>query len=135
MSIEPSHLLIVLYLVFLEGLLSFDNALALAALVSKRLTDPKDQRHALLWGMWGAYIFRIGMILLGLRVMDYCVACDWGFLRERHWGTFNVYPVRLVAALYLIWLAITELWPEKDPVRHMGEEFFNAQASEKDTRL
>ena len=33
---------IIVQLVILEGLLSFDNALALAALVKTRLTDPDD---------------------------------------------------------------------------------------------
>lgn len=113
MSLEPNSILIVLYLVFLEGLLSFDNALALAALVHKRLPNLMDQRHALLWGMWGAYVFRIGMILLGLKVMDFYFECEWFMVKDRHWGRMNIYPVRLVAALYLIWLAISELVPEK----------------------
>lgn len=82
-------------LVILEGLLSFDNALALAATVKTRLTDPLDQKHALRYGIWGAYIFRILVIFLGVTLMK----IEW---------------VKAAAAGYLIWLAVSELWPKSE---------------------
>ncbi|HEY9709481.1 MAG TPA: hypothetical protein V6D48_14855 [Oculatellaceae cyanobacterium] len=51
-----------LILVFLEAVLSADNALALAAL-SQGLEDPKLQRQALNVGLVIAYVLRIGLIL------------------------------------------------------------------------
>ena len=55
-AVTPGDLVIVLQLIILEGLLSFDNALALAALVSRRLTDEADRKKALTWGIWGAFV-------------------------------------------------------------------------------
>lgn len=81
---------LVFQLAILEGLLSFDNALALAALVSNRLKNPIDRRHALLWGIWGAYITRIGVVFIGVWLM----ANPW---------------IKFVAGAYLLWLAASEL--------------------------
>ena len=89
-----SGLLSVLYLVILEGVLSVDNALALAALVRGRLKDPKDQEHALHYGIIGAYIFRIIVIFAGVWLMSH----EW---------------VKWAAAIYLIYLATTELFFKK----------------------
>lgn len=86
------HIVTILYLIVIEGLLSFDNALALAALVKKRLPNPVDQKHALTWGIWGAYIFRTIVIFAGVWLMQH----DW---------------IKVAAGAYLIFLAIKELWP------------------------
>ncbi len=52
----------VLMLVLLEGLLSADNALVLAVMVRHL---PKDQqKRALRYGIWGAFVFRLIAILL-----------------------------------------------------------------------
>jgi len=82
---------IVIQLVILEGLLSFDNALALAALVSKRLSTAADRRRALTWGIWGAYGFRTIVIFIGTWLM----ANPW---------------VKVLAGAYLVWLAVGELF-------------------------
>jgi YkoY family integral membrane protein len=82
---------IVIQLVILEGLLSFDNALALAALVSKRLSTSRDRRRALTWGIWGAYGFRTIVIFIG----TWLLANAW---------------VKVIAGAYLIWLAVGELF-------------------------
>jgi YkoY family integral membrane protein len=82
---------VVLQLVILEGLLSFDNALALAALVEKRLKDPADRKRALTWGIWGAYLFRTIVIFIGVWLM----ANPW---------------IRVAAGLYLVWIAFDELY-------------------------
>lgn len=86
-----THIIIVLELAIIEGLLSFDNALALAALVKKKLKNPEQQKKALLWGIWGAYIMRTATILLGVFLMKY----EW---------------VKASAGIYLVYLAVHELF-------------------------
>lgn len=93
-AITPTSVGMVLQLAILEGLLSFDNALALAALVSARLAHPEDRRHALLWGIWGAYVIRVGIVFIGVWLMEH----EW---------------IKLLAGLYLVWLAINELLLKK----------------------
>lgn len=90
LSQMATHLFTVLYLVLIEALLSFDNALALAALVNKRLKDPVQRKKALTYGIWGAYAFRTVVIFAGVWLMQH----DW---------------VKLVAGGYLIILAVKEL--------------------------
>src|SRR5439155_10457743 len=56
MGIVPLIVITVLWLVFLEGLLSADNALVLAMMVRHL---PKDeQKRALRYGIWAAFVFR-----------------------------------------------------------------------------
>jgi YkoY family integral membrane protein len=75
----------VLTLVFLEGLLSADNALVLAVMVRHL---PKDQqKRALRYGIWGAFVFRLIAILLASKLLDY-----WHF--------------KVVGGLYLLYLAV-----------------------------
>ena len=93
--VTASDLLAILYLVFLEGVLSVDNALALAALVRGRLSNPKDRKKALKYGIIGAYVFRVVVIFAGVWLM----AHEW---------------VKWIAAGYLIYLAVKELFFKKD---------------------
>ena len=72
-------------------MLSFDNALALAAMVKTKLLNPHDQKKALIWGIWGSYIFRTIMIFIGVWII------------QNQW-------VKLIAGSYLIWMAISELF-------------------------
>lgn len=85
----------IVQLAILEGLLSFDNALALAALVTGRLKHPLDRKHALIWGIWGAYVLRVGIVFIGV------------WLMEHSW-------IKFAAGLYLIWLAVNELFLKKE---------------------
>ncbi|MEN9529061.1 MAG: hypothetical protein RI932_934 [Pseudomonadota bacterium] len=94
-NVSGQNLMDIGTLVVLEGLLSFDNALALAATVKSRLSDPDDQKRALRYGIWGAYIFRTLVIFVGITLMK----IEW---------------VKAVAAGYLIWLAVKELWPRTE---------------------
>jgi YkoY family integral membrane protein len=57
---EPVDITIFLTLVVLEGILSFDNAAILAAMV--RRLPPEQRRKALLYGLVGAYVFRLAAI-------------------------------------------------------------------------
>ncbi|MGM9923443.1 MAG: hypothetical protein ACI35R_04245 [Bacillus sp. (in: firmicutes)] len=81
---KPSSWGMILSLAVLECLLSADNALVLSAFVQRL---PKhQQKKALIYGLWGAYLFRF--ILIGL-------------------GTYliHLWFIKLLGALYLLWLA------------------------------
>lgn len=75
----------VLFLVLLEGLLSADNALVLAIMVRHLPTD--QQKKALLYGLGGAFVFRLIAILLAAVVL-------------------KLWWLQAVGALYLLWLPI-----------------------------
>lgn len=85
-------------LVVLEVLLSVDNALVLGAKVAP--LPEKQRAKALLFGMWGAYLFRFIMIGLG----TYLIKFMW---------------IKAVGALYLLYMAIHGLL-SKEP--EGGEE-------------
>src|SRR3954466_9191549 len=74
----------VLMLVFLEGLLSADNALVLAVMV--RHLPKGQQKRALRYGIWGAFVFRLIAILLASYLLAF-----WHF--------------KVVGGLYLLYLA------------------------------
>lgn len=82
---NSSNWMIILSLVVMEGLLSADNALVLAMMV-KHLPQ-KQQKKALTYGIWGAYIFRF----LAIGVGTYLIKIWW---------------VKLIAAAYLLKMAI-----------------------------
>lgn len=74
---------VVLALVLIEGLLSVDNALAIAAMASH--LDEKQRKTAMTIGYAGAYGFRIVALFTA------------GFIMGNHW-------LMLGGALYLVWL-------------------------------
>lgn len=78
---NSSSWMIILSLIIIEGLLSADNALVLAMMV-KHLPQ-KQQKKALTYGIWGAYLFRFIAIGIG----TYLIKIWW---------------VKLVAAGYLL---------------------------------
>jgi YkoY family integral membrane protein len=80
---DPSSWMIIISLSVLEGLLSSDNALVLAIMV-KHLPE-KQQKKALLYGIWGAYLFRFIAIGIG----TYLIKIWW---------------VKLIAAGYLLYM-------------------------------
>jgi YkoY family integral membrane protein len=90
-------LFLVFQLVLMEALLSFDNSLALSSMVTKRLKDPKDQKRALTYGIWGAYFFRTVIVFIGVWLIKFA----W---------------VKVLAGSYLVYLAISELF-----FNHSGE--------------
>jgi YkoY family integral membrane protein len=59
----------ILVLVFLEGLLSADNALVLAVMV--RHLPKGEQKRALRYGIWGAIGFRLIAVILSARLMSF----------------------------------------------------------------
>ena len=80
---------IVLTLLLLEAVLSFDNAAILAAMVRK--LPVKDRKKALLYGLVGAYALRIGAILLA------------SFLIETP-------ELKVIGGLYLVFLGIKHFY-------------------------
>ena len=75
----------IMVLVFLEGLLSADNALVLAVMV--RHLPRVEQRRALRYGIWGAFVFRLIAVILSSRLIEY-----WQF--------------KFVGGIYLVYLSI-----------------------------
>jgi len=85
----------VLTLVFLEGLLSADNALVLAVMV--RHLPRAQQKKALRYGIWGAFLFRFIAVVLATTILDY-----WQF--------------EVIGGVYLLYLAVAHLaFGEHDP--------------------
>lgn len=80
----------ILTLAVLETILSADNAVALAALV-RELPDPRQQRQALNWGLAGAFVLRVALL----------VSASW---------TVKFWQVEVLGAIYLIWLAGKHFW-------------------------
>jgi YkoY family integral membrane protein len=91
---------LILSLAVLECILSADNALVLSAFVKPL---PKEQqKKALIYGLWGAYVFRF--IFIGL-------------------GTFliKLWFIKLIGALYLLYLSV-KFFIEKFKSKENGEE-------------
>jgi YkoY family integral membrane protein len=81
------------FLIFLEGLLSFDNAIVLA-LVVKQL--PQDQqKKALTYGIWGAFLFRF----LALFCLTFFIHFVW---------------IKVLGALYLLKLSYDHFYKKED---------------------
>ncbi|WP_139994840.1 TerC family protein [Kurthia sp. Dielmo] len=76
---------LILTLILMEGLLSADNAIALAVQV-KHLPE-KQRKKALMYGLWGAYIFRF-------------LAIGVGTILVKFWW------IKVIGAAYLLFLAI-----------------------------
>ncbi|MGQ0537155.1 MAG: TerC family protein [Methanobacteriota archaeon] len=87
---ETADLAIILTLVVLEGMLSFDNAAVIAAM--SRRVAPEERKRVLWYGLAGAYVFRVLVVFL--------VA----FIAENA-------AIRLVGGLYLVYLAVNHLGP------------------------
>lgn len=92
-----------LILVFLEAVLSADNALALAAL-SQGLEDSKLQRQALNVGLVMAYVLRIGLILTATWVTKF-------------------WQAELLGAAYLLLLAYQHFTAQSDEQEEQGSRF------------
>lgn len=98
---EPSDWMIIFTLVIMECLLSVDNAVVLAA-QTKQLPTEKEQQKSLIYGLWGAYLFRFIIIGLGA----YLIHMEW---------------IKILGAAYLFYLAIRHLYEIKKG-KHEEEE-------------
>lgn len=97
------YVIVLLSLVLLEGLLSADNAIVLAVMV--RHLPPKDQKHALMYGLAGALIFRIIAIFLITILAQY-------------------WQIQVLGGLYLIYMAgvhIKEFFDKRKEVKESEE--------------
>ena len=95
------YVIVLLSLVLLEGLLSADNAIVLAVMV--RHLPPKEQKHALMYGLAGALIFRIIAIFLITILAQY-------------------WQIQVVGGLYLIYMAgvhIKEFFDKRKEVKEL----------------
>lgn len=102
-NIGIETLLILVILVFLEAVLSADNAIALAA-ISQGLEDSKLQRRALNVGLLIAYVLRMCLILTATWVTKY-----WQF--------------EVLGGLYLLWLVFQYFASNEDEEHHHGPKF------------
>jgi len=84
---------VVLALILIEGLLSVDNALAIAAMASH--LDEKQRKTAMNIGYIGAYGFRIVALLTASLIMN------------NHW-------LMLLGSLYLVWLMCSHFADQED---------------------
>lgn len=101
---DVTNLMAILFLVFLEGILSMDNALVLALMV--RHLPPAQQKKALTYGIWGAFAFRF----VALFCLSYLMHMSW---------------IKWVGGGYLIWMSakhflIGESEDETKPRGYMG---------------
>ena len=95
---EPADIAIFFTLILLEGVLSFDNAAVLAAMVRKLPVE--QRRKALLYGLAGAYVFRT-IAILGV-----------AFIIAN--------PIlKLVGGAYLLYLAVNHLFFAKPHSEHV----------------
>jgi YkoY family integral membrane protein len=91
----PTIAVAVLTLVLLEGLLSADNALVLAVMV--RHLPKHQQKRALRYGIWGAFIFRLIAVIFAFQLIQF-------------------WQLKVLGGLYLLYLAIKHfLTPEEQP--------------------
>ena len=95
------NLIAIATLTLLEGILSVDNALAMALQV--RALEPSRQRRALLYGVWGALILRTVSILSARWLM-------------------HLWWLQLAGALYLAYLAIAHFVTRRAPHEHAPRE-------------
>ncbi|BAZ39351.1 hypothetical protein NIES4101_53030 [Calothrix sp. NIES-4101] len=101
-SIEAS--IVLLLLIFLEAVLSADNAIALAA-IAQGLEDKEKEAKALNFGLLIAYVLRITLLLTATWVQKY-----WQF--------------ELLGAAYLLWLVFQHFTSEEDEEhQHHGPRF------------
>lgn len=101
-SIETS--IVLLILIFLEAVLSADNAIALAA-IAQGLEDKKLEREALNIGLVVAYVLRITLLLTASWVQQF-----WQF--------------ELLGAAYLLWLVFQHFTSEEgEDNQHHGPRF------------
>lgn len=100
-EVTGQDLMLVGFLVFLEGILSIDNALVLAMLC--RPLPPEQRRKALTYGIWGAIVFR----LLALVFITQLIRFPW---------------VKILGGAYLLFVSIKELTKKEDEGLHINKK-------------
>jgi YkoY family integral membrane protein len=98
--------IVLLILIFLEAVLSADNAIALAA-IAQGLEDKELERKALNFGLVVAYVLRITLILTATWVQQF-----WQF--------------ELLGAAYLLWLVFQHFTSQESEDEHNHEPRFSS---------
>jgi YkoY family integral membrane protein len=94
-----STIFIFITILVLESILSIDNAAVLAVVVNKSLSDPKERKKAMTYGIVGAYLFR-GLSLL---------AVGWILYNP----LFGIWA-KLIGGFYLLKLVYSYFWGDSD---------------------
>lgn len=87
--------MIILTLILMECLLSVDNAVVLAA-QTQVLPTKDEQRKSLVYGLWGAYLFRFIVIGIGTYLI-------------------NFWEIKLLGGLYLLYLVYKYFYYVRHP--------------------
>ncbi|CCI81436.1 TerC family protein [Lactobacillus hominis] len=106
--------MMILTLILMECLLSVDNAVVLAA-QTQVLPNKDQQRKSLVYGLWGAYLFRFIVIGIGTYLI-------------------NFWEVKLLGGLYLFYLVYKYFYDVRHPEKVAAEEK-KKEANEKEKVL
>ncbi|MBP2057477.1 YkoY family integral membrane protein [Lactobacillus colini] len=87
--------MMILTLILMECLLSVDNAVVLAA-QTQTLPDKEEQRKSLVYGLWGAYLFRFIVIGVGTYLIHF-------------------WEIKLLGGIYLLYLVFKYFYDERHP--------------------
>lgn len=111
LEVTTHDFFLIAVLIFLEGILSVDNALVLAILAKD--LPKNDQKKALTYGLGGAFIFRF----IALSLVTYLVKWNW---------------VKFIGGGYLVYLAASNLFfsksknETKTPEKSQTQNFWKA---------
>lgn len=103
--------LIILTLILMECLLSVDNAVVLAA-QTQVLPNKNEQRKSLIYGLWGAYLFRFIVIGIGTYLI-------------------NFWEIKLAGGLYLSYLSAKFFYDQRHPQKVAEHEKQKKEQEEK----
>lgn len=106
-----SDWVIILTLILMECLLSVDNAVVLAA-QTQVLPTKSQQRKSLVYGLWGAYLFRFIVIGIGTYLI-------------------KLWEIKLAGSCYLFYLAGRYFYDQRHPEKNKGEQHHKAKTDKK----
>lgn len=105
--------MMILTLILMECLLSVDNAVVLAA-QTQVLPTKDEQRKSLVYGLWGAYLFRFIVIGIGTYLI-------------------NFWEIKLLGGLYLLYLVYKYFYDVRHPAQVAKKEAAKKEAHKKRT--
>ena len=105
-----ASIIVFLNILFIELILSVDNAAVLAVIVNKKLSDPIQRSKAIKYGIIGAYVFR-GLSLIFVSWILYNPSIGAWF--------------KIIGGAYLCYLFYTHLTPESDSVEEGNTSFID----------
>lgn len=103
--------MMILTLILMECLLSVDNAVVLAA-QTQVLPTKDEQRKSLVYGLWGAYLFRFIVIGIGTYLI-------------------NFWEIKLLGGLYLLYLVYKYFYDLRHPAQVAKKEAAKKEAHKK----